>query len=139
MVEVTGLRNPCRQLNDFQPGLMNATLDRDADGNLIRKAGIMAVVLADGEITPGDRIEVEPPLPPHRPLRWCDRHRLHHPHPEHLAVSDIDIVFAHEIELAVAADAEHREAGRHLANRPAVLDRNPMMCAATRTCPLGSM
>jgi len=64
-VEVTGLRNPCRQLNDFQPGLMNATLDRDADGNLIRKAGIMAVVRAPGEIKPGDRVEVELPSKPH--------------------------------------------------------------------------
>ena len=68
VVEVTGLRNPCRQLNDFQPGLMNATLDRDADGNLIRKAGIMAVVRARGEIRPGDRIEVELPPEPRRKL-----------------------------------------------------------------------
>jgi MOSC domain-containing protein YiiM len=68
VVEVTGLRNPCRQLNDFQPGLMNATLDRDADGNLIRKAGIMGVVLAGGEIKPGDKIEVELPPEPHREL-----------------------------------------------------------------------
>jgi MOSC domain-containing protein YiiM len=66
VIEVTGLRNPCRQLNDIQPGLMAATLDRDADGNLIRKAGIMAIVLAPGEIKPGDAIEVElPPEPRH--------------------------------------------------------------------------
>ena len=68
VVEITGLRNPCRQLNDFQPGLMAATLDRDADGNLIRKAGIMGVVLAGGEIKPGDSIEVELPPEPHREL-----------------------------------------------------------------------
>lgn len=68
VVEVTGLRNPCRQLNDFQPGLMAATLDRDAEGNLIRKAGIMAIVLAPGEVKPGDRIEVELPPEPHRRL-----------------------------------------------------------------------
>ena len=67
-VAVTGLRNPCRQLNDFQPGLMNATLDRDADGNLIRKAGIMAIVLKPGEIKPGDPIEVELPPEPRRKL-----------------------------------------------------------------------
>jgi MOSC domain-containing protein YiiM len=67
VVEVTGLRNPCRQLNDFQPGLMNATLDRDAQGNLIRKAGIMAIVLAGGEIRPGDAVAVElPPGPPRK-------------------------------------------------------------------------
>ena len=68
VIEVTGLRNPCRQLNDFQPGLMNATLDRDADGNLIRKAGIMGIVLAGGEIKPGDAIEVELPPEPRRAL-----------------------------------------------------------------------
>jgi MOSC domain-containing protein YiiM len=68
LIEVTGLRNPCRQLNDFQPGLMNATLDRDADGNLIRKAGVMAVVLAAGEVKPGDAIAIELPTGPRRKL-----------------------------------------------------------------------
>src|SRR5215213_9920614 len=62
VVEVTGLRNPCGQLDKLQTGLMAANLDRDADGNLIRKAGIMGIVLADGEVRPGDTIEVE--LPP---------------------------------------------------------------------------
>ncbi len=68
LVEITGLRNPCAQLNDFQPGLMEAVLDRDAQGNLVRKAGIMGVVLADGEVRPGDPIRVELPSKPHRPL-----------------------------------------------------------------------
>jgi MOSC domain-containing protein YiiM len=68
VVEVTGLRNPCAQLDKIEKGLMAATLDRDADGNLVRKAGIMGVVLAEGEVKPGDPIRVEPPLPPHRPL-----------------------------------------------------------------------
>jgi MOSC domain-containing protein YiiM len=68
VVEVTGLRNPCAQLNKIQPGLMAATLDRDAEGNLIRKAGIMAVVLAEGEVKPGDAIAVELPPEPHRAL-----------------------------------------------------------------------
>jgi MOSC domain-containing protein YiiM len=68
VVEVTGLRNPCAQLNKIQPGLMAATLDRDADGGLIRKAGIMAVVLAAGEVKPGDAIAVELPPEPRRPL-----------------------------------------------------------------------
>ena len=49
VVEVTGLRNPCRQLDSLQPGLMAATLDRDGDGNLIRKAGIMAIVVSGGD------------------------------------------------------------------------------------------
>ena len=68
VVEITGLRNPCAQLEDIQPGLMAATLDRDADGNLIRKAGVMGIVLADGEVCPGDEIRVELPIEPHVPL-----------------------------------------------------------------------
>jgi MOSC domain-containing protein YiiM len=68
VVEVTGLRNPCIQLDDFQKGLMAATLDRDADGNLIRKAGIMSIVIADGDVRTGDAIRVEWPDMPHRPL-----------------------------------------------------------------------
>jgi len=68
IVEVTGLRSPCAQLDKIQPGLMAATLDRDAEGGLIRKAGIMGIVLAAGEVRPGDPIRAEPPPPPHRPL-----------------------------------------------------------------------
>jgi MOSC domain-containing protein YiiM len=68
VVEITGLRNPCAQLNKIEPGLMAATLDRDAEGNLIRKAGIMGIVLAAGEVRPGDPIEVELPPAPHRRL-----------------------------------------------------------------------
>ena len=61
VVAVTGLRDPCRQLNDFQSGLMAAVLDRDAQGNLIRKAGVMGIVLATGEVRAGDPIRVELP------------------------------------------------------------------------------
>ncbi|HEY8291417.1 MAG TPA: MOSC domain-containing protein [Thermomicrobiales bacterium] len=68
IVEITGLRNPCAQLEEIQPGLMAAVLDRDAQGNLIRKAGIMAVVLADGLVRPGDAIAIELPPLPHHPL-----------------------------------------------------------------------
>ena len=68
VVEVTGLRNPCGQLDTFQKGLMAATLDKDSDGNLVRKAGIMSIVIADGEVRPGDTIGVELPDGPHRPL-----------------------------------------------------------------------
>ena len=68
VVEVTGLRNPCRQLDMFQPGLMAATLARDAAGNLIRKAGIMGIVLKGGEVREGDPISVELPAPPHQKL-----------------------------------------------------------------------
>ncbi len=68
IVEVTGLRNPCAQLDNFQPGLMAAVLDRDADGNLVRKAGIMGIVTAGGDVRPGDSIHVELPPEPYRPL-----------------------------------------------------------------------
>ncbi len=68
VVEVTGLRNPCVQLDHFRPGLMTATLGRDAHGDLIRKAGVMGIVLRAGEVRPGDPIRVEVPLAPPRPL-----------------------------------------------------------------------
>ena len=66
VVEVTGLRNPCKQIDDFQGGLLGAVLDRDAAGGLVRKAGIMGIVLNGGEVRPGDAIAVTlPPLPHH--------------------------------------------------------------------------
>ena len=68
VVEVTGLRNPCAQLDNFQPGLMAATLDRDEEGNLIRKAGIMGIVVMDGEVRPDDLIRIVLPLEPHQAL-----------------------------------------------------------------------
>ncbi|MDQ3779937.1 MAG: MOSC domain-containing protein [Chloroflexota bacterium] len=68
LVEVTGLRNPCAQLDSIQPGLMAATLARDDGGRLIRKAGVMAIVLVGGEVRPGDAIRVEVPPRPHQPL-----------------------------------------------------------------------
>jgi MOSC domain-containing protein YiiM len=68
VVEVTGLRNPCSQLDGIQPGLMAATLGRDEHGNLIRKAGIMGIVRAGGQVRSGDPIRVELPPEPHRVL-----------------------------------------------------------------------
>jgi MOSC domain-containing protein YiiM len=69
LIEVTGLRNPCKQLETIQRGLMAAVLDRDANGALIRKAGIMAIVLVGGIVRPGDAIAVELPPLPHTPLQ----------------------------------------------------------------------
>ena len=65
VVEVTGLRNPCSQLDEIAPGLMKAVLDRDGDGELVRKSGVMGVVLEGGEVRPGDPIQVELPPEPH--------------------------------------------------------------------------
>ncbi len=64
-VEITGLRNPCYQLNGIQDGLMQAVLGRDDAGNLIRKAGIMGIVLESGLIKVGDTINVELPEKPY--------------------------------------------------------------------------
>lgn len=69
VVEVTGLRNPCIQLDGFQHGLMKAVLDRDAHGRLVRKAGVMAIVLVGGQVAAGDRIGVACPPAPHLPLQ----------------------------------------------------------------------
>ena len=68
VVELTGLRNPCVQLDRFQDGLMAAVLDRDEDGGLMRKAGVMSVVVAGGVVRPGDPVEVVLPPEPHRAL-----------------------------------------------------------------------
>jgi MOSC domain-containing protein YiiM len=68
VVEITGLRDPCRQLNAYRPGLMSAVLERDESGHLIRKAGIMGIVLSAGDVRPGDAIRVELPPTPHERL-----------------------------------------------------------------------
>jgi MOSC domain-containing protein YiiM len=68
VVELTGLRNPCTQIDGFADGLMRAVLGRDADGNLVRKAGVMSVVLASGLVRAGDRIDVELPAGAHEVL-----------------------------------------------------------------------
>ncbi|MBT2526505.1 MOSC domain-containing protein [Streptomyces sp. ISL-99] len=68
VVEVTGLRNPCLQIDAFQDGLLKQVVGRDAEGNIVRKAGIMSVVKVGGAVRPGDRIEAVLPAEPHRPL-----------------------------------------------------------------------
>lgn len=68
VVQVTGLRNPCAQLDRFQRGLTAAVLGRDENGGLVRKSGIMAIVLTGGLVRPGDPITVDLPDCPHRPL-----------------------------------------------------------------------
>lgn len=68
VIEVTGLRNPCGQLDRHRPGLMAACLGRAADGAIIRRAGIMAVVEVGGTVRAGDAVGVILPSLPHRPL-----------------------------------------------------------------------
>ncbi|MFN0116593.1 MAG: MOSC domain-containing protein [Paracoccaceae bacterium] len=67
-IEITGLRNPCTQLDRFRPGLTAAVLDRAEDGALVRKAGVMAIVIAGGEVRPGDAIAVVHVPDRHEPL-----------------------------------------------------------------------
>lgn len=69
VVEITGLRNPCAQIEAFMPGLLAAVLDRAADGSLVRKAGVMAVVLHGGLLKSGDPITVVHQPAVHRPLQ----------------------------------------------------------------------
>ncbi len=68
VVEITGLRNPCRRLNELAEGLMAACLDHADDASLVRKAGILGVIVRGGEVRPGDAIVVEPPDGPQVPL-----------------------------------------------------------------------
>lgn len=67
-VKITGLRNPCSQIDDHRKGLLSAVLDRDHRGKLIRRAGVMGVVLLGGDVRCGDSITVELQPTPHRPL-----------------------------------------------------------------------
>lgn len=69
VVEVTGLRNPCLQIDHFQRGLLEQVVGRDAQGAVIRRAGIMSIVLTGGPVLPGDDITVQLPTGPHTPLR----------------------------------------------------------------------
>lgn len=68
VVEVTGLRNPCRQIDGLRPGLLRRVVGRDADGVVVRRAGVMAVVAIGGTVRPGDAVEVRRPDGPHQRL-----------------------------------------------------------------------
>ena len=66
-VEVTGLRNPCLQLDNFKPGLRRAFLQKRANGEIIRLAGVMAIVAKTGEVSLDDLSKVTSPTT-HTPL-----------------------------------------------------------------------
>ncbi len=68
-VRVTGLRNPCQQINGFEPGLLKAVLGRAEDGSVERKGGVMSVVLTGGTVRPGDTVRVELPEGAPEPLQ----------------------------------------------------------------------
>lgn len=67
-LSITGLRNPCNQLDGLKPGLMQALVFKQEDGTIIRKAGIMSIVHQGGWVRPGDEIRVELPHGRHIPL-----------------------------------------------------------------------
>ena len=69
VVEIKGLRNPCYQLDNFQQGLLQACLDHNEEGNLIRKAGVMGIVLVGGDVFPNDLIRIEHPSQPYHSLQ----------------------------------------------------------------------
>ncbi len=69
VVRITGLRNPCSQIDKFQRGLLAATLGRDAAGGVVRKTGVMGIVVTGGEVAAGDTIQIEPPDGTRRPLQ----------------------------------------------------------------------
>ena len=69
VIEITGLRNPCVQLDGIQKGLMKAVLDKDTEGELIRKAGVMGIVLKGGTVNKNDEIKIELPKGEFIPLK----------------------------------------------------------------------
>jgi MOSC domain-containing protein YiiM len=69
VIELTGLRNPCTQLDRIRPGLMEATIERHPERGLIRKAGVMAIVVTGGDVHLGDSIRVMHPTGSHEPLK----------------------------------------------------------------------
>lgn len=68
VIELTGLRNPCVQIDRFRPGLLKEVVRTDGDGAIVRKAGVMAVVISGGVVKPGDPIEVSLPDSPFEAL-----------------------------------------------------------------------
>ena len=70
LVELTALRNPCIQIDDYQKGMLKEVLYKDENGELVRKTGVMGIILTGGEIQPGDHIIVELPPEPHHKLEY---------------------------------------------------------------------
>lgn len=70
VIELTALRNPCHQIEDFRAGVLKEVIDKDENGAVIRRAGVMGIVLHGGIIEPDDSIEVELPSEPHQPLEY---------------------------------------------------------------------
>lgn len=70
LIELTALRNPCPQINHFQPGLLKEMVEKNTQGKVVRKAGVMAVVLEGGTVNALDTIEILYPEQPYSPLEY---------------------------------------------------------------------
>lgn len=68
LIVITGLRNPCKQIDNFQSGLLTEVIDKTESGELVRKAGVMAVVVQSGDVRSSDQVHVSLPPPPHGTL-----------------------------------------------------------------------
>ena len=68
IVEITGLRSPCKKLNTIHPDLLKAVVEKRADGSVNKKTGVMSIVLKGGDIREGDNIKVVLPKGKHIPL-----------------------------------------------------------------------
>ena len=69
VVELTGLRTPCKLIEDFKPGLLKQVISRDAANKVLAKAGVMAIVLHGGDVHERSPIRVEYPAARHVPLQ----------------------------------------------------------------------
>jgi MOSC domain-containing protein YiiM len=70
VIELTALRNPCKQIDEFQEGMLKAVLYKDENGNLVRKTGVMGIVKSGGEVCPGDAIAIDLPPEPQQQLEY---------------------------------------------------------------------
>ena len=68
IIQITGLRSPCKKLNTIHPDLLKAVVEKRADGSVNKKTGVMSIVLIGGDILEGDDIKVVLPEGPHKPL-----------------------------------------------------------------------
>ena len=70
VIELTAFRNPCKQIDEFQEGMLKAVLYKDDEGNLVRKTGVIGIVRSGGEVRPGDTILFNLPPKPHQQLEY---------------------------------------------------------------------
>ena len=70
IIELTALRNPCVQIENFQTGMLKEVISKDKQGKIMRKLGMMGVVLSGGHVQPNDEITIQLPEQPHKSLEY---------------------------------------------------------------------